>query len=140
MSPVQLTLTVTGAQAATLGESAHIVFTNCGGTIGRDESCDWVLPHPLVSRLHAIVRYANGVFTIEDRSTNGTRRVADATRLAAGVPEAIHDGDVLVIGPYTVTVRVEAEVVAGEIAAPDDDSSDSSSTRIPAADTRTRSS
>ena len=129
---MKLTLTVTGAQGATLGASAQIVFTNCGGTIGRDEARDWVLAHPLVSRLHAIIRYADGVFTIEDRSTNGTRRVADATRLASGVPESIHDGDVLVIGPYTVTVQVEAEVVEGETAAPVDDST---STRI-AADSR----
>ena len=42
-------------------------------TLGRDPSCDLVLDHPTVSRLHAQIRKMDGNFVLFDlKSTNGT--------------------------------------------------------------------
>ncbi len=71
--------------------------------IGRDPECELALPHPLISRVHAAVRYVGGAWYVEDHSANGTflngRRVASA-RLASG--------DVIVIA-NVVAVRVALE-------------------------------
>jgi adenylate cyclase len=41
-------------------------------TVGRAPSCDLVVSHPAVSRLHAEVTYNQGRFELHDHSTNGT--------------------------------------------------------------------
>ena len=40
------------------------------GSIGRSEECDWVLGSEGVSRLHAVVRYLNGIYFIDHLPTN----------------------------------------------------------------------
>lgn len=45
--------------------------------LGRNPECDLVLDHPLVSRLHAEIRYQNNGFVLIDYSTNGTELVID---------------------------------------------------------------
>lgn len=63
-------------------------------TIGRDASCDIVLPHVSISKNHAkIVREGNDYYLIDENSTNGivinNRRVAGKQRL--------HEKDVIAI-------------------------------------------
>ncbi len=41
-------------------------------TLGRADSCDLVVRHDLVSRLHARLEYRKGRFMLTDQSTNGT--------------------------------------------------------------------
>src|SRR5688572_724079 len=66
-----LTLEVIGEQAQDLGASGRKIFNAIGGTIGRLPDNDWVFPDPYVSGRHALIRYLNGKYFIEDTSTNG---------------------------------------------------------------------
>ncbi|MEG1679999.1 MAG: FHA domain-containing protein, partial [Stenotrophomonas sp.] len=70
-SQQNLILTVSGRHASQFGSAAQKTFIQQGGSIGRADDCDWVLPASGVSRVHAMVRYLNGMYFIEDRSTNG---------------------------------------------------------------------
>ena len=64
-----------------------MVFDERGGTIGRKAGNNWVLPDPelWVSGQHAIIRYMNSMFSLEDVSTNGT--------YINGQPEAVGAGN-----------------------------------------------
>jgi len=67
---VILTLELSGS--AKSGVAPRKVFTESGGTIGRDAKSFWVLPDGEVSGRHALISCRNGVFYIEDtNSTNG---------------------------------------------------------------------
>ncbi len=53
-------------------DTTHYVFTH-DYLIGRDKECDIVLNDPAVSRRHARITYADGIFSIENlKSKNGT--------------------------------------------------------------------
>jgi ABC-type multidrug transport system ATPase subunit len=71
-------------------------------TIGRDPAAGVTLPHPLVSRCHAVLeRTAGGAFVLTDRhSANGTfvngRPVSHA---------AVGEGDIIQIGPYRLFIE-----------------------------------
>src|SRR5215208_4922179 len=79
-----LTLEITGPQAAKLGAACRKVFHASGGTIGRLPDNQWALPDPYVSSRHALIRYQDGVFYIEDTSTNGIFINAPDKRLSKG--------------------------------------------------------
>jgi len=66
-----LLLAVTGTHAAQFGSRSQKAFEGRDGSIGRSEDCDWVLSSSGVSRVHAMIRCLNGIYFIEDRSTNG---------------------------------------------------------------------
>ncbi len=54
------------------GQETRIVLDPQRPTIvGRDGSCEIVLGHPSISRRHAIVRFQQGSYAVEDLSTNG---------------------------------------------------------------------
>ncbi len=101
-----LTLTVLGRQAAQFGSRSRKSFPEGGGSIGRSEDCDWVLAAPGVSRIHAMVRCLNGIYFIEDRSTNGM--LLNGAPLAKGEPAALKDGDRLQIDTFEVEVQLRA--------------------------------
>ena len=86
-TPQTLTLTVQGHQAAQVGSRAQKTFHAKDGSIGRSEDCDWVLSAAGVSRVHAMVRYLNGIYFIEDRSTNGM--LLNSQPLVKGDPAAL---------------------------------------------------
>ena len=104
-----LTLEVIGAQAAKLGEASRQVFTTGGGIIGRDRSCDWVLSHTKVSSRHASISYANGVFYVEDTSTNGVFINSPRNRIDRGRPYPLRSGDRLYIDPYEIRASITEE-------------------------------
>ncbi|QYD71373.1 type VI secretion system-associated FHA domain protein TagH [Paraburkholderia edwinii] len=99
-----LTLEVQGAHADRFGSRREQVFDERDGSIGRSEDCDWVLGAEGVSRLHALVRYLNGIYFIEDRSTNGM--LLNGTPLSRGDPAALKDGDRLQIDEFEISVHV----------------------------------
>jgi pilus assembly protein CpaF len=81
--------------------------------IGRDASCDVVLPSPEVSRRHLAVKAENGGVRLTDKSANGTFVGADRQR--------VHQSTVIVppnvpieVGPYRLRVLV------GPMARPDE--------------------
>src|SRR5947207_756654 len=100
-----LTLEVTGPQARQIGAATR-VFEASGGTIGRLPDNHWVLPDPHVSGRHAVIRYVNGTFFIEDTSTNGVFINTPENRLARGQPYALKSGDRIHIDLYEIRASI----------------------------------
>jgi predicted component of type VI protein secretion system len=105
---VTLTLTITSPNGAALGAARQMTFGPEGGVIGRNEGCSWVLPDSKVSSRHAVVTYDNGVFYIEDTSTNGVYLKSSRSRLGRGRPYALRAGDCLLIDPYVIDVSISS--------------------------------
>ncbi|MGH8177017.1 MAG: type VI secretion system-associated FHA domain protein TagH [Steroidobacter sp.] len=101
-----LTLEVIGEQAEDLGAAARKVFHAIGGTIGRLPDNDWVFPDPYVSGRHALIRYLNGKYFIEDTSTNGVFINSPDKRLSRTQPQQLRDGDVLYLDAYQIRVSI----------------------------------
>ena len=104
-----LTLEVVGPEADKLGAASRKVFHAAGGTIGRLPDNSWVLPDPYVSSRHAVIRFANGVFYIEDISTNGIFINSPDNGLVRGTPYALKSGDWILIEPYEIRVVLTVE-------------------------------
>lgn len=102
-----LTLEVMGEQAGSLGGESCKVFDSIGGTIGRLPDNDWVFPDPYISGRHALIRYLNGKFFIEDTSTNGVCVNSPDNRLSRAQPYQLKDGDLLYIDAYRIQVSIE---------------------------------
>jgi type VI secretion system FHA domain protein len=111
---MELTLEVTGPQAAKLGAAARRQFGANGGTIGRLRENTWTLSDPWVSARHARITFAAGTFYIEDTSTNGVFVNSPDNRLIPGRPYALKPGDAIFIDPYEIHVSIsEAESTVG---------------------------
>lgn len=104
-APQMLTLSVTGNQAGSLGSRSQRIFAGKDGTIGRSEDCDWVLSGSGVSRVHAVVHCLNGMYFIEDRSSNGM--LLNGKSLLKGDPSALKDGDRIQIDVFDIAVRLQ---------------------------------
>ncbi|MDR0330230.1 MAG: FHA domain-containing protein, partial [Chitinispirillales bacterium] len=74
-------------------------FSDCGGDtirIGRDAANDICLPHPMVSRFHAVVKKASGGLVVTDQGSANSTYVN-------GSPvgsKSLSEGDVVHIGPF----------------------------------------
>jgi type VI secretion system FHA domain protein len=103
-----LTLSVISAQGAGLGSSAYRVFDSQGGTIGRVDANDWVLPDPakFVSSHHARIRCHNNTFYLQDLSTNGTFLNSTDTPVSKSDLTVLGDGDRILIGDYEILVQL----------------------------------
>ncbi|GLQ99210.1 type VI secretion system-associated FHA domain protein TagH [Dyella mobilis] len=106
-APQTLTLVVQGPQAAQFGSRSQRTFRGKDGSIGRSDDCDWVLSASGVSRVHAMVRYLNGIYFIEDRSTNGM--LLNGSPLPKGDPASLKHGDRLQIDTFEVAVHIEQD-------------------------------
>ncbi len=95
-----LRLEVASASGREPSAASEKTFRAAGGTIGRSPGNDLVLPDPYVSSRHARVIYSNGVFQLEDTSTNGVFVNSPDNRLAHGKPCVLKTGDVILIDPY----------------------------------------
>jgi len=104
-----LTLEAAGPEGAMLGQGRRHEFSTEGGVIGRARSSDWVLAHTKVSGRHAVITYQDGVFYIEDTSTNGVFMNTPKNRLVQGRRYALQSGDRILIDPYVIEVEVSDE-------------------------------
>src|ERR1051325_936347 len=96
------------------------VFVSDGLKIGRLPSCELVLNHPTVSRLHAGINETDGRFYLYNFShSSGT--ALNGRVVSPEEAEALVGGDVIQIGPYflyvereeeTLRIRVRLEVAA----------------------------
>jgi type VI secretion system FHA domain protein len=102
-----LTLEVMGGQAEDLGAGSRKVFDSIGGTIGRLPDNDWVFPDPYVSGRHALIRYLNGTFFVEDTSTNGVFINSLDHRVSRAQAHPLKDGDVLYIDAFRIQVSIQ---------------------------------
>jgi type VI secretion system FHA domain protein len=112
-----LTLEVTGPEPEKRASGPRTVFDEAGGTIGRLPDNRLVLADPYVSSRHAVIRCTNGVFYIEDTSTNGVCINSPENRLRPGEPYALHSGDRILIDPYEIRATVTTESKADPFAA-----------------------
>lgn len=113
-----LTLEVTGPQAQEMGAGARKVFKAIGGTIGRLPDNDWVFPDPYVSGRHALIRYVNARFFVEDTSTNGVFINSPDNRLTRGQPQQLRDGDLLYIDAYQINVSIQKDAASETVKDP----------------------
>ena len=104
-----LALQVTSPNGSSLGQNASKVFGEGGGTIGRVAGNDWVLPDPerFISSRHAIIRYMNSSFSLEDVSVNGVFVNGAPQAVGAGNdPMMIRQGDRIQIGDYEMFASI----------------------------------
>lgn len=115
-----LRLRIVSDHRRSLGDRGSIVFGVGGGTIGRSADNDWVLPDPqrYVSAHHARVSFRQGIYFLEDLSTNGA--FANDSDVAIGKlgPHKLQNGDLIRFGDYQVSVAVDAEDAAEPAAPP----------------------
>jgi type VI secretion system FHA domain protein len=109
-----LTLEVIGEQAQDLGAAGRKTFNAIGGTLGRLPDNDWVFPDPYVSGRHALIRYLNGKYFIEDTSTNGVFVNTPDHRISRTESHQLHDGDVVYIDAYQIKVTIAKDPEAKE--------------------------
>lgn len=97
-------LTVQSYNGAPLPQSLSAQFDELGGTVGRADNNQLVLPDPerSISRVHAQVVYRNGGFALIDRGSNPV--LINGRPLGNGVEGPIKDGDQLQIGGYLIQV------------------------------------
>jgi type VI secretion system protein len=113
VSVMKLRLSVTAYRHQPPETPAWTEIGENGGTLGRSESNDWVLPDPerFISSQHAAIRFVNGDFLLEDLSTNGAFINNASQPVGRGNSVPIHDGDLLTIGDYDITVELMPEDV-----------------------------
>jgi len=100
-----LVLAVLGDHAGEVSERTSVRVEGHDLSIGRAEHCDWVLQAHGVSRQHAFVRHLNGLYFLEDRSTNGM--LLNGVPLRGGEPVSLNDGDRLQLDTFEILVTVE---------------------------------
>jgi type VI secretion system FHA domain protein len=71
-----------------------------------------VFPDPYVSGRHALIRYVNGKFFIEDTSTNGIYVNSHEHRLPKSQAQPLNHGDRLFIDTFEIEVSIENDPAA----------------------------
>jgi FHA domain-containing protein len=106
-------LTVQSYNAAPLPQSLAAQFDELGGTIGRADNNQLILPDPerSISRVHAQVVFRNGSFAIIDRGSNPV--LINGRPLGNGVEGPIKHGDQLQIGGYAISVESAVRTAGG---------------------------
>ena len=107
-----LTLEVVGPEGDELGLARRKVFDTTGGTIGRLKSNTWTLAEGHVSGRHAVIRFRNGQFLIEDTSTNGTCLNSPNNKLEKGRQYPLSTNDLILIDPFEIRVTIQEETVS----------------------------
>jgi type VI secretion system protein ImpI len=118
-----LRLRITSQQRGKLGDARLKEFAACGGTIGRAQDNDWVLPDEkrFVSGRHALIDFQGGAYYLVDTSRNGVFVNGADTAVGRGHPQRLFDGDRLRLGEYEITVQI----TGGDENIPDDGMRDS---------------
>ena len=109
-----ITLTVIAFNDTPADGTLQARFDELGGSIGRAETNQLVLPDPerMVSRVAAQVVYRNGAFLIIDRGSNPIQ--LNGQPLASGREAPLAAGDRVRICGYELSVQLGAAVAAGD--------------------------
>ncbi len=101
--------------AGTASGDALACFDRSGGIIGRSPECQLVLDDAdrTVSRQHAGIRLRGGEFMLEVLSQVNPVQINGQIH-AFGSSVALHDGDELAIGPFTLRLKVQQPAAAAE--------------------------
>src|SRR5690625_113496 len=110
---MQLTMRLIGGHEFLAGGELEYSFPEWGGSIGRDQSCSWVLDctQKLVSRTHAMVVVENDQYMIYDGSSNGLFHNDSDNPVGPGSCVALEDGDTLRLGEFVLAVSMRGEAV-----------------------------
>ncbi|HHJ15154.1 MAG TPA: type VI secretion system-associated FHA domain protein TagH [Gammaproteobacteria bacterium] len=105
-----LTLKITSYQSQALGADSSKTFTEAGGSIGRAQGNDWVLPDPerYISGRHASISCQDGSYYLTDTSTNGVFINGSATPVGNGNAVLLNNGDRVSFGDYEIEVMLDA--------------------------------
>jgi type VI secretion system protein ImpI len=103
-----LRLSITSENGEQLGEGQSVEFKACGGTIGRNEDNDWILPDPknYVSGRHALIDFQIGAYYLIDTSRNGVYINGADEPVGRGHPQRLFDGDRLRIGEFYLQIGI----------------------------------
>ena len=113
-----LTLEVVGPEGDELGLARRKVFDTTGGTIGRLKGNTWTLTEGHVSGRHAVIRFRDGQFLIEDTSTNGTSLNSPNNKLEKGRQYPLASNDLILIEPFEIRVKIEESGRGAQPSAP----------------------
>jgi type VI secretion system FHA domain protein len=110
---MKITLTVNQVAGAPPAQPMTVTFDEEGGSIGRRDENDWVLPDPerFISGRHAQVDFSEDSFYITDLSSNGIFINRSAQPLGKNNRAALQNGDTINIGDYQIDVVIEKPVV-----------------------------
>jgi type VI secretion system protein len=113
---VALQLRIISDHRRLLGDRSSVVFDTVGGNIGRSADNDWVLPDPqrFVSAHHARIHFRDGLYLLEDTSTNGVFVNDEERPVAKRGAHVLQNGDILRFGEYQVVAMVEVHSAAAE--------------------------
>ena len=102
-----------------LGDRSSAVFDRVGGNIGRSADNDWVLPDPqrFVSAHHARIHFRDGLYILEDTSTNGVYVNDDERPVSKRGAHVLQNGDILRFGEYQAVAMVETRPATADPAA-----------------------
>lgn len=109
-----ITLRISKCAQPLAPENSFRVFDARGGTIGRAEGNDWILPDPTnhISGRHAALYCEEGKFRLVDTSSNGVFLNGDDEPLGRMRAAHLNDGDRLGIGQYEIVVTVTQPIHA----------------------------
>jgi type VI secretion system protein len=107
---VALQLRIISDHRRLLGDRSTVVFDAVGGNIGRAADNDWVLPDPqrFVSAHHARIHHREGLYVLEDTSTNGVYINDDDLPVAKRGAHVLQNGDIIRLGEYQVVAMLES--------------------------------
>lgn len=105
---MELVFEIVGARQFAPGLLTSKTFKQTGGTIGRADDCDWVIPdrHRHLSNRHALVSYRDGHFYLTDTSSNGIRLKDSGAHLRKGEAQRIEHSDVYCLGDFEIRARL----------------------------------
>jgi type VI secretion system protein len=88
-------------------------FSEQGGSIGRRDDNDWVLPDPerFISGRHAVISFDDGRFFITDVSSNGVFINHADSPIGNDGQSPLQQGDTLTIGEYEIGVSLRESAI-----------------------------
>ena len=116
---MKLTLKIENYDFLDDGGPLEISVEGRGILVGRDGAMDWTLPDPArhISSQHFEITFQNGVFWLNDTSTNGTYLQGHSHRVES--PYQLAHMDRLQVGHYIIVVVLEGAAAGWDGAAPD---------------------
>lgn len=109
---MSLILQIVGPAATQLGAAARHTFRDGGGSIGRSADNAWVIPSQYISGRHARIHHRDGVWFLEDTSTNGVFLGSRDNRLPKGQQHPLQSGERFYIDEFEITVELEVAAPA----------------------------
>ncbi len=112
-------LTVQNYNGAPLPAPLSAQFDELGGTIGRADNNQLILPDPerTISRVHAQIAFRNGDYAVVDRGSNPVQH--NGRPLGNGQEAPLRAGDQLMIGGYLIQVDAVTSMGGGPSSAQD---------------------